>query len=425
MIRFRIHLALSAAFVVCLVGTGRATEITGKVVEATATTARVSTESDLLPNPGDAVEIYFEIPGLDETVASGQVRSAADGGTIDVTIDKSSGKVAPDHLVRITSAAPMRRGAPPPTTAPPPAGSTLAGPDAATRQLLPAVAKLLPERHFSRRLLDDQISRRWLANYLQDLDPLKSYFLKSDIDRFLTRRYELDDLCRQGDAGVAYDIIRVLLARIEERIALARELVAESHDFLLPEEWTTEFEAAEYASNDAETRELWRKRVKYELLVQMVEGASDAEARTRVIRRLDAFRQRMQETDDDELLSWYLTSLAMAYDPHSTFLSAKRVEDFEVINRQQLDGIGAQLQSVDGDTLVVQVVPGGPAAGDGRLKAGDKIFGVGQGESGALVDVSGRKRIADSPHSIVRGLLVVSLVAVPVRHSRLWDSTNS
>ena len=417
MIRLRIHLALAVAFVICLFGTGMAAEITGKVVEATATTARISTASDLVPNPGDAVEIYFEIPGLDETVsvASGKVRDA-EGGTINVTIDKSSGKVAPDHLVRITSAAPKRSGAPPATTSLPPAGSTgtaLVGPDAATRQLLPAVAKLLPERHFSRRLLDDQISRRWLANYLQDLDPLKSYFLKSDIDRFLTRRDELDDLCRQGDASVAYDILRVYLARLDERTALVRELVAESHDFTLPEEWINDFEAAKYASSDAEARELWRRRIKYELLVQRVEGASDAETRARVIRRFDAFRQRMQETDDDELLSWYLTSLAMAYDPHRSFLSAKRVEDFENSIRQQLDGIGAQLKSVDGDTLVVQVIPGGPAAGDGRLKAGDKIVGVGQGESGALVDVSGRRlndvvaQIRGKSGSIVR-LQVIS-----------------
>lgn len=305
MIRLRIHLAMSVAFVVCLVGTGMAAEITGKVVEATATTARISTESDLVPNPGDAVEIYFEIPGLDEpvSVASGKVRSAGDGGTIDVTIDKSSGQVAPDHLVRITSAAPKRRGASPATDAPPPTGSVgaaLTGPDAATRQLLPAVAKLLPERHFARRQLDDQISRRWLANYLQDIDPLKSYFLKTDIDRFLTRRDELDDLCRQGDVSVAYEILRVYLTRLDERTSLVRELVAESHDFTLPEEWINDFEAAKYASSDAEVRELWRKRIKYELLVQQGEGASDADARARVIRRFDAFRQRMQETDDDE-----------------------------------------------------------------------------------------------------------------------------
>ena len=51
-----------------------------------------------------------------------------------------------------------------------------------------------------------------------------------------------------------------------------------------------------------------------------------------------------------------------------------------------LEGIGATLSSEDGYTKVVQLVPGGPAAKDGRLQAGDKIIAVAQ-EGEAPVDI--------------------------------------
>ncbi len=91
----------------------------------------------------------------------------------------------------------------------------------------------------------------------------------------------------------------------------------------------------------------------------------------------------MRQTDNDELLEMYLTALTTAYDPHTTYMSADSLENFEIQMRLNLEGIGAALEAPDGETVVKKIIPGGAAAKDGRLKIDDRIVGVGQGTDGA------------------------------------------
>ena len=95
----------------------------------------------------------------------------------------------------------------------------------------------------------------------------------------------------------------------------------------------------------------------------------------------------MAQTDDEELLEMYLTSLTTSLDPHTTYMSPESVKNFEIMMQLKLEGIGASLQGIDGYTVVKKIIPGGAAEKEGHLKLEDKIIGVGQGESGELVDV--------------------------------------
>ncbi len=95
----------------------------------------------------------------------------------------------------------------------------------------------------------------------------------------------------------------------------------------------------------------------------------------------------MHQTDADELLEIYLNSLTTSFDPHTDYMSPSTQENFDIMMRLELEGIGASLQSDDGYTVVKHLVPGGVADKDGRLKIEDKIVGVGQDEDGPIVDV--------------------------------------
>lgn len=95
----------------------------------------------------------------------------------------------------------------------------------------------------------------------------------------------------------------------------------------------------------------------------------------------------MHQTDHQELLEMYLTSMTTAYDPHSTYVSPKNLDNFNIQMRLDLEGIGATLQFDDGYTVVKELIPGGAADKDGHLKPEDHIVGVGQGEDGLIVDM--------------------------------------
>jgi carboxyl-terminal processing protease len=68
-------------------------------------------------------------------------------------------------------------------------------------------------------------------------------------------------------------------------------------------------------------------------------------------------------------------------------MSPSTLDNFEIQMRLKLDGIGASLRSEDGYTKVHQIIAGGAADQDGRLKEGDEIIGVGQGTEGEMIDV--------------------------------------
>jgi carboxyl-terminal processing protease len=269
----------------------------------------------------------------------------------------------------------------------PVAWAELEGPTRNDLYVTKAVTTLLPSEHLSRHALNDEMAERCVKSFLKTLDPMKVYFNQSDVDGFLRRQHELDDMATKGDISFAYNVFNTFLKRIDDRLKVIDEMLATEHDFTVDEEMITDPDATTYALNDAEARELWRKRIKYDLLVQKTDKVEGKEARDKLHRRYHSFARRMQQIDTDELLEMYLTSFTTAYDPHTTYMSPSSLENFEIQMRLELDGIGAALQSVDGYTVVGKIIPGGAADKDGRLKPEDKVVAVGQGEGGEMVDV--------------------------------------
>ena len=255
------------------------------------------------------------------------------------------------------------------------------------RQITLAVKSYLEREHFLRHPIDDEIAARWFDTFLEALDPQKVYFLQSDVDAFAAKKNLLDDLVRRGDVSFAYEVYDRFLQRIDERLPWVEKLLATTLDFNRDESIVIDPDETTWAQTPAEAQEKWRKRIKYDLLVQKMEKTSPQEAREKLGRRYRSFSKRMHQTSADELLEIYLVSLTSSLDPHTSFMSPGTLENFEISMRLQLDGIGASLKSEDGYTTVAELVPGGAADKDGRLKKKDRIVGVGQGIEGEVVDV--------------------------------------
>ena len=260
-------------------------------------------------------------------------------------------------------------------------------PSATDRQIALAVSLLLERQHVSGHRVDDEISERGLHSLLKSLDPLKLYFRQSDIDEFMLNQHKLDDMVKRGDITLAYSIFNQFITRVEEGIDLAVALVETDHDFTLDEEMALKGEYSEYAKNAAEAEDKWRRRVKYEMLSQIADDMTIDEARAKLQRRYSSIRKRWNQTSNDELLEMYLTAITTGFDPHTTYMSPETLDNFQIIMALKLDGIGASLRSEDGHTTVHQIIPGGAADQDGRLKEGDEISGAGQGVNGQIEDL--------------------------------------
>ena len=260
-------------------------------------------------------------------------------------------------------------------------------PGAKDRRVTLVVSSLLSKEHLSKRNLDDEISGRGLKSFLKSLDPMKVYFYQSDIDEFMLQESRLDDLIREGDIKFSYKVFSRFLKRVDERVATVNDLLDGDFDFSKNEDLVTDRDNLQYAKTPAEARSRWRKRLKYDLLMLKDDKTNEQDPRDRLRRRYKSFANRMKQTDSDELLEMYLTAITTSYDPHTTYMSASSLENFRIIMRLNLEGIGAALQVTDGYTVVSKIIPGGAADKNGKLKVEDRIISVGQGEKGEMVDV--------------------------------------
>jgi carboxyl-terminal processing protease len=208
------------------------------------------------------------------------------------------------------------------------------------------VSSLIDKRHMAQLRVNDEIAKRALEMYFKTLDPMKLYFYQSDVDQFAPESTKIDDAVKAGDVTLAKKIFDLFLTRVAERTAVAQALVDQPHDFTVDETMERDPEKLAWFKTKEEADERWRKRVKYDLLLQSTDDETPADKTLeRLHKRYQSIARRWDQTSNDELLEMFLTSVTMSFDPHSSYMSPENLENFAIQMRLELDGIGASLES--------------------------------------------------------------------------------
>jgi len=280
-----------------------------------------------------------------------------------------------------------------------------------------AVARLLENVHYSKLPLNDAMSQRLLRNYLDALDYNHLFFTQEDVDTF-TKQWgdKLDDEILAGRTLAPHQIHDLFRKRVEERVAYAKELL--STDLSFKEDRFVEInrQKVPWPASESAARQVWKDRITSELLQERLAKKKTVPAQA-VGKRYDQFIRNLQEQSSEDVVKTFLLSLAQTYDPHSEYLSKNDLEQFSINMRLSLFGIGAKLRSEDGYAKIWELVPGGPALKSGKIKAGDRIVAVAQGDK-EFVDCVDMK--LDKIVNMIRGKkdTIVRIQLIPV------DATN-
>jgi carboxyl-terminal processing protease len=268
----------------------------------------------------------------------------------------------------------------------------LEGPGKNDRQVVRIVSKLMAKQHLSRHPLDDEISARAMKIFTQGFDVRKLYFLQSDIDEFMEYRDQIDDFVGAGDTKFAYKVFNRFITRLDQRLEVVEELVKQPFDFDSDDSIVTDAKLLSYPKTAEEAKVRWRKLIKYNLLTFKSDDIEDKEAREKILRRYKSVQKRWHQSDSDELLERFLSAVTTSYDPHTSYMSPSTLENFRILMRLNLEGIGAALQvTEEGTTKITKIIPGGAADKHGKLKPDDSVVSVGQGANGEMVDVVNMK----------------------------------
>lgn len=282
--------------------------------------------------------------------------------------------------------------------------AAIAGPPAVATSretIAMSVGRLLEEGHYTRQRLNEDVSQKFLQTYLELLDFSHLFFTQKDVDD-LNAKYgnSIAGDVLLGTLKPAYEIYDLYSKRVDERVAKIKELLKQPTDFKGDTTIELSRQKSTWPKDEAEADQLWRGRIANELLQEKLSEHPIEPAPQLVGRRYDRLARNVHEQDKNEQMKLFLDALAQTYDPHSEYLSKADMKNFSINMGLSLVGIGAMLRSEDGYAKIENLVPGGPAQVDGRLKVGDRISAVAQGQT-EFVDV--REMRLDKVVEMIRG----------------------
>ena len=249
--------------------------------------------------------------------------------------------------------------------------------------------------------LDDTLSAKIMDRFIKSLDPDRVLFMQADIDTFMADSTKIDDAIKREDLKIPFSIFNTYGQRVAGRMDYARNLLEQNFDFSVQEVYALEREDAPWPQTEAESDDLWRKRVKGDWLRLKLAGKTDAVIRDTLSKRYQNSLERAFKYKSEDVFQSFMDAYTTSVDPHTDYFGARAAAEFDISMKLSLVGIGAVLQERDDYTTIRELVPGGPAQLSGKLMVGDRITGVGQGEDGPIKEVVGTR--LDEVVQMIRG----------------------
>jgi len=278
-----------------------------------------------------------------------------------------------------------------------------------------SVLSQMVRNHYSEVRVNDDFSSTLLDRVIDGLDPSRIYFTQADINEFEQYRTELDDMLRAGDVDAGFLMYNRYQKRVIERLVFSLKRLEKDgspFDFTLDEYLIVDRSEEPWPASHDELEDLWRKRVKSNVLSALLSDETYEEAKEDLSERYRSQLSQILKNDQREAFQYYMDAMTLSIDPHTQYYLPQAAENFTMNMSLQLQGIGAVLTTEDEYTEVVSIVAGGPADMAGELQPNDRITAIAQGD-GEFVDVVGWR--VDDVVQLIRGEkgTVVRLSVIP------------
>ncbi len=234
--------------------------------------------------------------------------------------------------------------------------------------------------HYKTVQMNDELSEQVFERYIKQLDYGRNVFLASDIAEFEKYRLDFDSVIARGKLDIAYDIYNLNMQRRLERYQYALSLLDKPFDFTKDEVYLYDREDAPWVTSEAELNELWRLKVKYDALNLTLAGKDWDKVKEVLSKRYRYAIKRLKQSESEDVFQIVMNSFARVVEPHTSYLSPRNAERFQMDMNLSLEGIGAVLRAEEDYTVIQSIVTGGPADKSNQLKPKDRIVGVSQGD---------------------------------------------
>lgn len=246
--------------------------------------------------------------------------------------------------------------------------------------------------HYKKVKISDALSQEVFERFIKQLDYSRHIFIAADIAAFEKHSVEFDDAFARGRLDFAYEIYNLNMQRRLERYEYALSLLGTADassdekdqkspfNYTKDEIYSYDREDANWAESIDELNELWRIKVKSDALNLTLTGKEWPKVKEVLIKRYKYAIKRLKQSESEDVFQLVMNSFARVVEPHTSYLSPRNAERFQMEMNLSLEGIGAVLRAEEDYTVIQSVISGGPADQSKQLKAKDRIVGVAQGD---------------------------------------------
>ena len=252
------------------------------------------------------------------------------------------------------------------------------------------ISDLFVRAHYKKIKIDDELSEQIFKRYLDLLDSSKHFFLAKDVKAFSQYSTKFDEAIKLGDLSIAYEIYQANLERRQERYKYSLSLLSDEFNFEQKDDkFYYDREDVAWPVTQSELDEMWRQRVKYDALNLKLADKTWDETKEILAKRYKRAIRRLTQTNSEDVFQTLMNAFARSIEAHTSYLSPRNTERFQMNMNLSLEGIGAVLRSEEDHTVIMSLVAGGPADKSGQIKPQDKVIGVAQEGEKSFVDVVG------------------------------------
>ena len=268
------------------------------------------------------------------------------------------------------------------------------------KSLSKEIFKKLEKEHYLKKINKDNFNERYIKAIFEKLDKNKTYFTKEEFEFFLSK--SMQNNSDYFDIGLAYDLINLYYKKLIDFSDYQIYLLDEyEFDFSKEEYLDIFYEDNQWVYDNESLKELWRLETKNDLLIANMSDSASSSPREDLKKRYSNRVRRINQQKEEDIFSLAINILTNQFDPHSSYLSPRSAEDFDMNMSLKLSGIGALLGVDEDYTKIISLVPGGPAQKSGKIKPEDRISKIRQKDSDEFTDVVGWR--IDEVVDLIRG----------------------
>ncbi len=311
--------------------------------------------------------------------------------------------------------------------------------------LLELVTYILENTHYNPAKIDDKFSATVYKEYLKALDPMKRYFLQSDIDEFSKYEYLIDDMIQLKELSFFDLTYERITQRMNEAKGIYTEVLEQPFEFESDDVLNADYDNIGYAKDAEELKERWKKQLKLNVLSTITDNLKiqegkveeeeefdefgepivkeekktdkkakdkkpvekksfeqlEKEARESALKSYDEVFEFIKDLERKDWFAIYLNSIVERFDPHTFYFAPEDKEKFDASMSGSFEGIGAVLRKKSEGVEINELVPGGPAWRGKEIETGDIILKVGQTKEEEPIDIVGMR--LDNVVKLIKG----------------------